>query len=418
MKIFFTISLVLAAVSGCLAAPPGAIELLIDTDFRRGLESRDRAGVPVEIRWGAEAERPVWRVAQHHSRSNVTETAWQTIKEGRFTFRDEWQWLSFNPAGQDADVILGVNSSIEYEGKFRSHGDPWPHLFLSQRMGLPGDRTGTDGLRLTDLAGLEFGLSLRLLYDRRNAGAGHDPRIHAAQFVFFLTVRNANEQSPGHGDYYWFGVMLYDDRYSLTSLRAQRYGGSPRKRGTEKLIYDIGLAPFTDAVVASGEWVEVGGEFAGGGVALRNAPAFGDAGAEERASGILARGEATDLNSSSIEPQTPRHGDLRRRLGPLLGSSWCLCTSVVHARLSWSLCGFGSLDVLIDSLWPNVKDQPRPSRAVGSSAWLGCIGFPIPNQAKFTAMLSAVPQIKIYQILIRNSGLSRHSFKIINDIIL
>ncbi len=162
----------------------------------------------------------------------------------------------------------------------------------------------------------------------------------------------------------------------------------------------------------------VGGEFAGGGVALRNAPAIGDAGAEERASGILARGEATDLNSSSIEPQTPRHGDLRRQLGPLLGSSWCLCTSVVHARLSWSLCGFGSLDVLIDSLWPNVKDQPRPSRAVGSSAWLGCIGFPIPNQAKFTAMLSAVPQIKVDQILIRNSGLSRHSFKIINDIIL
>jgi len=257
--------LVLLAVTlclGCLGAapPPGAIELLVDTNFRLGVEARDRDGAPVAIRWGSNAERPVWRVAQHHSRSSVTETAFQTIQDGRFTFRDEWQWLSFNPVGQDADIILGVNAYKEFEGRFRPKGDPWPHLFLSQRMGSPGDRTGKDGLRLADLAGLEFGLSLRLLHDRRHAGADHDPRIHAAQFVFFLTVRNANEQSPGHGDYYWFGVMLYDDRYPLTSLRAQRDGGSPRKRGTEKLIYDIGLAPFTDAVVASGDWMEVDGE--------------------------------------------------------------------------------------------------------------------------------------------------------------
>jgi len=242
------------------ATPSGMVDLLVDTEFRRGVEARDRDGAPVAIHWGSGGEGLVWRVAQHHSRSSIAEEAFRTIEKDSFVFRDQWQLLSCNPSGNDADVVLGVNAFKEYEGRFRSRGDPWPHLFLSQRMASYCDRSGQDGLRLADLEGLEFGLRLRLLSDHRQTGTGYDPRIHAAQFVFFLTVRNANEQSPGHGDYYWFGVMLYDDRYPLTSLRVQRDAGTPRKRGTEKLIYDIGLAPFTNAVVASGEWTEVGGE--------------------------------------------------------------------------------------------------------------------------------------------------------------
>jgi hypothetical protein len=236
------------------------VDLLVDTEFQRGVEGRNRDGAPVAIHWGTGREEPVWRVAQHHSRSNIADEASRTIEKDSFVFRDEWQFLKCNPPSGDADVIMGVNAFNEYEGQFRSRGDPWPHLFLSQRLAPHPNRSGQEGLRLAELEGLEFGLRLRLLFDHRQTGTGYDPRIHAAQFVFFLTVRNANEQSPGYGDYYWFGVMLYDDRHALTSLRVQRDAGTARKRGTEKLIYDIGLAPFTDALVASGEWTKVGGD--------------------------------------------------------------------------------------------------------------------------------------------------------------
>ena len=246
---------------GAGAAPPSAsINLLADTDFKFGLKGRDREKRPVEIRWSPAAERPVWQVAQHHSQSNVADLAWQTIRPGGFTFKDERQWLSIHPEGEDADFILGVNARSEFNGKLRSKGDAWPHLYLTQRISPPDGHLGPDAASLADLAELEFGARVRLLYDRRNVVPGHDPRIHAAQFVFFLTIQNLNRASPGHGDYFWFGIMLYDDRYPVTSLKAQLDAGSPKKPATGKLIYDIGVKPFTERVVAAGEWVDVQGD--------------------------------------------------------------------------------------------------------------------------------------------------------------
>jgi hypothetical protein len=46
----------------------------------------------------------------------------------------------------------------------------------------------------------------------------------------------------------------------VTALHAMHDGGSPKKPATEKLIYDIGVKPFTDKVVAVGEWVDIRGD--------------------------------------------------------------------------------------------------------------------------------------------------------------
>ena len=248
------------SVSAGAAAPSAPIDLLTDTDFKFGLKGRDREKRPFEIRWSARAERPVWQVAQHHSQSNVADQAWQTIRPGGFTFKDERQWLSIHPEGEDADFILGVNARSEFNGKLRGKGDAWPHLYLTQRISPPDSHVGPEAASLADLAELEFGANVRLLYDRRNVDPGHNSGIHAAQFVFFLTIQNLNRASVGHGDYYWFGVMLYDDRYPVTSLKTQRDAGSQKKPATEKLIYDIGVKPFTERVVAAGEWVDVHGD--------------------------------------------------------------------------------------------------------------------------------------------------------------
>jgi hypothetical protein len=65
-------------------------------------------------------------------------------------------------------------------------------------------------------------LPLRIRYRLKKAEVhrpdGFDPRRHTAQFVFYLTVQNRNRQSGGFGDYYWFGVPLYDARYRLMAM--------------------------------------------------------------------------------------------------------------------------------------------------------------------------------------------------------
>jgi len=242
------------------AASAGIVDLLIDTEFRGGVKARDRKDQPVEIRWNGANDKPWWHVAQHHSASNVADSAFQTISAGRFAFRDERQWLSIHPEGMEAEVIMGVNAFNEYEGKFRAKGEPWPHLYLNQRISSSDGHLGAKAPTLTEMDRIDFGIQIKLLYNHRHASSGLDPRMHTAQFLFFLTVVNANPASAGHGDYYWFGVLLFDDRFSLTTLKVQHDAGSPKKPATGKLIYNVGLSSFTDRVVADGDWVKVHGD--------------------------------------------------------------------------------------------------------------------------------------------------------------
>lgn len=256
---------ILAATGFCVfnlgqAAPAGIVDLLIDTEFQGGLQVRDRQDQPVEIRWNDAKGKPWWHVAQHHSASNVADAAFQTISAGRFDFRDERQCLSIHPEGMEADVIMSVNAFNEYEGRLRAKGDPWPHLYLNQRISSPDGHLGAKAPTLAEMDRIEFGLQIKLLFNERHVAAGFDPRVHTAQFLFFLTVVNSNPSSRGHGDYYWFGILLFDDRYPLTTRKVQLDAGSPKKPATGKLIYNVGLSSFTDRVVADGEWVEVHGD--------------------------------------------------------------------------------------------------------------------------------------------------------------
>lgn len=196
---------ILAATGFCVfnlgqAAPAGIVDLLIDTEFQGGLQVRDRQDQPVEIRWNDAKGKPWWHVAQHHSASNVADAAFQTISAGRFDFRDERQCLSIHPEGMEADVIMSVNAFNEYEGRLRAKGDPWPHLYLNQRISSADGHLGAKAPTLAEIDRIEFGLQIKLLYNERHAAAGFDPRMHTAQFLFFLTVVNSNPSSRGHGD--------------------------------------------------------------------------------------------------------------------------------------------------------------------------------------------------------------------------
>lgn len=75
-----------------------------------------------------------------------------------------------------------------------------------------------------------------------------------------VTVQNLNRQSKGFSDYFWFGVSLYDNRREVTRIFAMQDVSQARKKGTEKYIYDVGLAPFTSQVVAKRDWVAVRGD--------------------------------------------------------------------------------------------------------------------------------------------------------------
>lgn len=254
-------SLVSAAESAtpAPASAPPTIELIADATFERGFRVKESGSEARTVSWH-KTSAPVWEITHHHSKSSFADAKGFTFTTNGLVFRDDYGMLAAHPSGEDADLVVGINAAKEFDDAYRQKGDPWPHIYVSQRISAPGGHLARKSPALSEITSLDFAVRVRLLHDHRNQKAGHNPRLHAAQFLFFLTIQNLNHQSAGYGDYYWFGIALYDDRESVTSLHAMHDAGSPRKKGTDKLIYNIGIKPFTNEVVAAGRWVTVRGD--------------------------------------------------------------------------------------------------------------------------------------------------------------
>lgn len=250
----------LAAVGPLWACASAAtVELVADPAFTQGLIANDRAGKEQLLRW-KDTQTPVWKTAQHHSKSSLADVRYLKLGDHGFTFQDDYQMLSVHPSDGESDLVLGVNAFREYAGVYRKPGGPWPHLYVEQRISNPRGHLGEASPNVSEMERLELQSCVRLLYDRPHTGPGFDRRLHAAQFLMFLTVQNLKRPSAGYGDYFWFGISFYDSRREVTTLHAMRDKGSPQKKGTDKFIYDVGLAPFTTAVVAERKWVVVRGD--------------------------------------------------------------------------------------------------------------------------------------------------------------
>lgn len=236
------------------------VELIGDAKFELGFLVREdnKPGSP-PVRW-KEAGNPVWALTHHHSKSSFDNREHFQFRQNGLTFDDGFTMLDVHPPSGDADVVLGLNADKEYGGIYRQKGDPWPHVYLTQRISDSSGHLGADAPTLADMKAIDFSVSVKLLYDRANPKEGRIRSVHAAQFILFFTIQNLNRQSEGHGDYYWFGIALYDDREPVTFLHAMQDKGSPKKKGTDKLIYNVGVKPFTSEVVADGRWVNVRGD--------------------------------------------------------------------------------------------------------------------------------------------------------------
>jgi len=248
-------ALVLLATLSCGAVR--AVDLIADSSFQRGFIVKDSNGKKQQIlRWNDSGE-PIWETAQYYSKSSLADPRHLTTRPNGLTFRDDFQTFIVHPENGEADLILGVNGFNEYGGVYRKQGEPWPHEYVSQRISDPNGHLGAASPRLSDIDRVDLSFDFRLIHNNPHRGPDYNPSIHAAQFLFFLTVQNLNRDSKGYGSYYWFGISLYDSRQPVTSLFFMQDKGSALKKGTDAFIYNVGIAPFTKKIVANGDWVSI-----------------------------------------------------------------------------------------------------------------------------------------------------------------
>lgn len=245
------LALCLGTVVASLAARAGqaaeARELIRDPRFQRGFVVLDpKPGKKVmrgSLRWGGSTGEPLWHLAQWTSRYSIAGAVAQPQPGGAVSFANQGKMVAVAPAGHpDADLVLAVRGSAEYRGRARRRGEPWPHLLVSQRFQQPP--------RVTEVSRAVFRLAVRLRSSRLYRTSDYSERIHAAQFLVFVTVQNLNRQSPGYGRHLWFGIPLYDDRHRLPRRFEQ-----PDSAG--KFIYTPPGEAYTRQSVHDGAWVKV-----------------------------------------------------------------------------------------------------------------------------------------------------------------
>jgi len=248
---------VLSWLTSGFAAPQDhadrVVPLLDDTRFERGFivwspkpGRHVRQGV---LRPSDSAPEPVWGLAQWHSRFTLAAAKREQLPSGAMRFSDGAKAVTVFPQGNEADASFALTGSIEYDGRAPQPGDPWPHLLAERKL--------LAHPAVTELESLRMAVRYRLAKADVHRPDGFDLRLHTAQFLFYITVQNRNQQSVGFGDYFWFGVPMYDTRYRLPRAHKAVDRGSDRKPASVKFIFNPAGKRYTTQSAHDGDWVTI-----------------------------------------------------------------------------------------------------------------------------------------------------------------
>ncbi|MCF7818551.1 MAG: autotransporter-associated beta strand repeat-containing protein [Kiritimatiellales bacterium] len=234
-----------------------AQEMITDTHFQRGVNAKGL--VPTEtvlgpLQFTTANGAPFWGMAEWYSKQTIYGTTPIVRPSGAYRWSNSYKHATLGPVGtDDSDAILYVDSIAEYGGVYRTSSGTWPHLLVDQKISSPGGGAANYAPWLSDLDELRINIDARLNSAYNYYGSGYNSTLHAAQFVVYFTVQYLQTGQTGYGDYLWFGLKFYDDRYTKPGLYANWDGG------TSKYIYNIGI-PFTDTGLTLGQWKTISGD--------------------------------------------------------------------------------------------------------------------------------------------------------------
>lgn len=203
-----------------ITRPKADGELLTDLNFSRGFNATKfhsnssngtMAGV-LDHGGNKAAGDPVWNMAQWGCTHDMTQVGKLTRNGSVLSYDDGGKFLSFD-AAKTGTITLGIKGSEEYtrdeSGAVRERTDPlenWPHILIEQGIGydIPADAQH-----------LYMELNYKVtkcesLVDRTKYPLNAD--INAAQFQWFITLTDTDEESVSFGNSMWFGFSMFDTR--------------------------------------------------------------------------------------------------------------------------------------------------------------------------------------------------------------
>lgn len=233
------------------------IGLLTDRTFQQGFNVLHPGSGALQgsLQYPGGVTAPKWNLAQWYSNSSVYGATPVTLGSGSYRFADANKAITIGPVSSaDRDLIFAINGQNEFGNSYRTASQPFPHLLADQRIADPDGWLGTSTPFLGGLDSMVFNIDALLQYHARNQKAGYDPSIHALQYSCSFLIQNLRAGNSGYGKSMYFLVMLFDDRYPLPGLAINEDIFSGR------LIYDVGIAPFTATGLVQGQWKNIHGD--------------------------------------------------------------------------------------------------------------------------------------------------------------
>lgn len=233
-------------------------QLISDNRFQAGVSVMNPTGGAVEgpLQFTTKSGPPTWTLAQWLSHASIYGTTPAILSTGAYKWSNAYKYVTISPLNTtDSDLTLYVDSIAEYGGVYRDGSTKdWPHLLVAQGITSGTGAYGDNSPALSNLSELNFNLDANLKSAYNQYTSGYNSSRHAAQFLVYFTVQNRNKLSAGYGKYIWFGLTIYDDRYPLPNLHVSN------DAGTQTLIYNIGIQPFTSTGLSVGVWKNIHGD--------------------------------------------------------------------------------------------------------------------------------------------------------------
>lgn len=157
----------------------------------------------------------------------------RVVNGTRVSYTDASKTFAFDNVNHQ--MYLELNASKEYTSP-RVNGGPWPHLlvqyYINEGMGVRVNQY--DSIRV------DFDYYIDKI-ENKMSPSEYNSGLHAAQLVWYLVLKNCNENSADNGKYIWFGITLYDNRNTALSTTDSYFidMGSDDKLATGAPIYGV-----------------------------------------------------------------------------------------------------------------------------------------------------------------------------------
>ncbi|MCL5028323.1 MAG: T9SS type A sorting domain-containing protein [Bacteroidetes bacterium] len=186
-----------------------------------------------------------WTLAQWGSRFNLAGVQ-PSYQGDSVVYADSGKRISFLPVNGSTQVDMEVFGSAEYFSE-RTAYEGWPSLYLGQKF--------KKQLKINSVSSVIFNIAARLMYSINEMDSStYNPNLHTAHFQVFLTIQNLNTSSADYGNYLWFGLPLYDYRYTeIPAYIAQDVG----KDSTGKFIYQIASSELYAGIFQNQNWITI-----------------------------------------------------------------------------------------------------------------------------------------------------------------